>query len=250
MDAESSAKFNDKCNIDGNESKKERKIRAKATRKLSIAIGFCIIFMIGEVVGGIISKSLAILTDAAHLLSDIAGFAIALFAIYASGWEANPQQTFGYYRVEILGALISIQLIWLVTGVLVYEAILRFIHPNENINGLIMFIVAFAGLVVNIFIMCILGHEGHNHSHGHGHNLDNSHNHDYSHGYNDDHDHDDDNNDRDNHDEYDNNHHIKKHKHGKNHHHNDSKKGFYTKVFNCFGTFHFHIFEFVNTIVI
>lgn len=155
-------KCNDRCSIDNT---KEAKKRVRAVRKLSFAVGLCIIFIIGEVIGGVISNSLAILTDAAHLLSDIAGFAIALFAIYASGWEANPRQTFGYYRLEILGALISIQIIWLVTGVLVYEAIVRFIHPDKNINGLIMFCVACGGLGINIIIMCTLGHEGHGHSH-------------------------------------------------------------------------------------
>ncbi|GLJ42345.1 hypothetical protein SUGI_0876860 [Cryptomeria japonica] len=55
-----------------------------------------------EVVGGIKANSLAILTDAAHLFSDVAGFAISLFAIWASGWEATPRQTFGFYRLEIL----------------------------------------------------------------------------------------------------------------------------------------------------
>jgi zinc transporter 2 len=247
MDIESSTtqlKFNDKCNIDGNESARARINRAKAARKLSLAIGFCIVFVICEVIGGIISKSLAILTDAAHLLSDIVGFAIALFAIYASGWEANPRQTFGYYRIEILGALLSIQLIWLITGVLVYEAILRFIHPNENINGLIMFGVACGGLAVNILIMCTLGQEGHGHSHGH----DHGHGHGYNHNDIDNHDHDDDSgnncNDDHNHDHHHSKEHVhkKENKHRKNHHHNASKKDFYTKVLNCFGTFRFHIF--------
>ncbi|KAG0584824.1 hypothetical protein KC19_3G237300 [Ceratodon purpureus] len=230
MDAESSAtqlKFNDRCNIDGNESARARKIRNKAAKKLSVAVGLCLIFMICEVIGGIISKSLAILTDAAHLLSDIAGFAIALFAIYASGWEANPRQTFGYYRVEILGALLSIQLIWLVTGVLVYEAILRFIHPDENIDGLVMFAVASGGLAVNILVMLTLGHEGHGHSHGHGH----GHDHDHSHG----HDHDDSSSDDHEHEHHHKHDHNKEHKHGGKHHHDNSKKGFYSKVLNCFG---------------
>lgn len=236
MDGGSSAtqlKFNDRCNIDGNESTKATKKRSRVTRKLSFAIGLCIIFVICEVIGGIISKSLAILTDAAHLLSDIAGFAIALFAIYASRWEANPRQTFGYYRAEILGALLSIQLIWLITGVLVYEAILRFIHPNENIDGLIMFGIAFGGLVVNIIVMCMLGHEGHSHNHGHDHDDNDNHDDDHSH----DHHHIE---------EYN---HKNENNHGKKHHHNDSKKGFYTKVLSYFGTFHCHIFEFIDIII-
>lgn len=160
----------DKCNIDGADGKAAAQSeRAKASRKLTIAVVICLIFMAAEIAGGIIANSLAILTDAAHLLSDIAGFAISLFAIWASGWEANPRRTFGYYRLEILGALLSIQIIWLVTGVLVYEAIVRFIRPDKNIDGRIMFGVACSGLLANIIMMFTLGHEGHSHIHEHGH---------------------------------------------------------------------------------
>ncbi|CAK9215591.1 unnamed protein product [Sphagnum troendelagicum] len=129
--------------------------------------------MIVEVIGGTLSNSLAILTDAAHLLSDIAGFAIAIFAIWASGWEATPHQSFGFYRLEILGALVSIQIIWLITGVLLYEAIVRFLHPKETINGRIMFIVALVGLLSNVGLMFTLGHDGHGHTHAQDHNHDN-----------------------------------------------------------------------------
>ncbi|CAM6046042.1 unnamed protein product [Sphagnum compactum] len=69
-----------------------------------------------EVAGGILANSLAILTDAAHLLSDIAGFAISLLAIWAPGWEATTNLSFGFYWLEILSLLVPIQLIWLLTG--------------------------------------------------------------------------------------------------------------------------------------
>jgi len=219
-------KCNDKCNID---DAKEAKKRNRAARKLSLAVGFCLIFIIGEVIGGVISNSLAILTDAAHLLSDIAGFAIALFAIYASGWEANPRQTFGYYRLEILGALISIQIIWLVTGVLVYEAIIQFIHPNKNINGLIMFCVACGGLGINIIIMYTLGHEGHGHSHSH----DHSHDHSHSRGHENEHQHGNNDKKKHHHEHGEN----KEHNHENDQDHNEFKKGFYTQLLYCFGTY-------------
>ncbi|EFJ12788.1 hypothetical protein SELMODRAFT_123658 [Selaginella moellendorffii] len=152
--------------------------RRATTRKLVIAIGLCIVFMILEVGGGIIAGSLAILTDAAHLLSDVASFAISLFAIYASGWDATPKQSYGFHRVEILGALVSIHIIWLITGILVYEAVSRFFHDSQPVNGGLMFIIATLGLLVNIGMMLILGdHGGHGHSHGHSH----SHGHGHSH---------------------------------------------------------------------
>ncbi|KAF2597390.1 hypothetical protein F2Q68_00007400 [Brassica cretica] len=83
------------------------------------------IFIVVEVVGGIKANSLAILTDAAHLLSDVGAFAISLFSLWASGWKATPKQSYGFFRIEILGALVSIQMIWILAGILVYEAIVR-----------------------------------------------------------------------------------------------------------------------------
>uniref|UniRef100_A0A0E0PH03 Uncharacterized protein n=1 Tax=Oryza rufipogon TaxID=4529 RepID=A0A0E0PH03_ORYRU len=118
---------------DSSNSSKDARERMASMRKLIIAVILCIIFMAVEVVGGIKANSLAILTDAAHLLSDVAAFAISLFSLWAAGWEATPQQSYGFFRIEILGALVSIQLIWLLAGILVYEAIVRLI--NESGTG-------------------------------------------------------------------------------------------------------------------
>ncbi|PPS03848.1 hypothetical protein GOBAR_AA16809 [Gossypium barbadense] len=113
---------------DAGTSSKDAEERSASMRKLLIAVVLCVIFMSVEVVGGIKANSLAILTDAAHLLSDVAAFAISLFSLWAAGWEANPRQSYGFFRIEILGALVSIQLIWLLAGILVYEAIVRLIN--------------------------------------------------------------------------------------------------------------------------
>ncbi|KAL0896279.1 hypothetical protein Bca101_080240 [Brassica carinata] len=144
--------------------------RNASMRKLCIAVVLCLLFMTVEVFGGIKANSLAILTDAAHLLSDVAAFAISLFSLWAAGWEATPRQTYGFFRVEILGALVSIQLIWLLTGILVYEAIIRLLSETSEVNGFLMFLVAAFGLLVNIVMAVLLGHDhGHGHGHGHGH---------------------------------------------------------------------------------
>ncbi|CAI5949442.1 unnamed protein product [Closterium sp. NIES-64] len=97
----------------------------------------------------ILSNSLAVLTDAAHLLSDIASFAISLFALWMAGWEATPRHTFGYHRMEILGALVSMQLIWMITGILLYEAVSRLISQTESVDGRLMFITSAFGVGVN-----------------------------------------------------------------------------------------------------
>ncbi|XP_023520863.1 metal tolerance protein A2-like [Cucurbita pepo subsp. pepo] len=155
---------------DAKNSSNDAKERAASMRKLFIAVVLCIVFMSVEVVGGIKANSLAILTDAAHLLSDVAAFAISLFSLWASGWEATPRQSYGFFRIEILGALVSIQMIWLLAGILVYEAIVRLINGPGEVKGLLMFAVSAFGLVVNIGMALLLGHEhGHAHSHGHSH---------------------------------------------------------------------------------
>ncbi|OMP11776.1 Cation efflux protein [Corchorus capsularis] len=169
---------------DASTNSKDAEERSANMRKLFIAVALCIIFMSVEVVGGIKANSLAILTDAAHLLSDVAAFAISLFSLWAAGWEANPRQSYGFFRVEILGALVSIQLIWLLAGILVYEAIVRLINDTGEVNGFLMFLVAAFGLVVNVIMALLLGHDhGHGHGHGHSHSHgDHGHGHSHSHG--------------------------------------------------------------------
>lgn len=154
---------------DAGTNSKNAKERSASMRKLLMAVALCVVFMSVEVAGGIKANSLAILTDAAHLLSDVAAFAISLFSLWAAGWEATPRQSYGFFRVEILGALVSIQLIWLLAGILVYEAIVRLIHDTGEVNGFLMFIVAAFGLVVNIIMAVLLGHDhGHGDDHNHG----------------------------------------------------------------------------------
>lgn len=139
--------------------------KKRAIHKLSIAIVLCVIFMIAEVVGGKISGSLAIITDATHLLSDVAGFLISLFAITWSRKTANASMSYGYHRAEILGALGSISLVWAITFYLLVEAWERLQNPIP-INGPIMVVVALFGVVVNAVIGLVL-HEHHHAHHSH-----------------------------------------------------------------------------------
>lgn len=125
----------------GRSAPKEASLSVQARRQLLAAGFFCFLFMIGEVVGGYYAGSLAIMTDAAHLLSDLASFMISLYAIYLAERPPNAFATYGYHRFEVLGALASVMLIWLLTGVLVYEAINRVINP-QPVDGKIMFITA------------------------------------------------------------------------------------------------------------
>lgn len=175
---------------DAKTSSKDAQERSASMRKLLIAVVLCVVFMSVEVAGGIKANSLAILTDAAHLLSDVASFAISLFSLWAAGWEATPRQSYGFFRIEILGALVSIQLIWLLTGILVYEAIVRLVQETGDVQGFLMFLVSAFGLLVNIIMAVLLGHDhGHGHSHDHGHGHGHSHDHGHGHGHGHGHDH-------------------------------------------------------------
>ncbi|CAI0427675.1 unnamed protein product [Linum tenue] len=174
--AEAPCGFSDALSSNSEEAKE----RTASMRKLLMAVAFCVLFMAVEVVGGIKANSLAILTDAAHLLSDVAAFAISLFSLWAASWEATPRQSYGFFRIEILGALVSMQIIWLLTGIIVYEAIVRLVYNTGEVDGFLMFLVAAFGLVVNIIMAFLLGHDhGHSHGHDHGH----SHGHDHGHGH-------------------------------------------------------------------
>ena len=101
-------------------------------------------------IGGLLAGSLAIITDAAHLLTDFASFMISLFSLFVAGRPASRKMSFGWHRAEVLGAFISVLLIWIVTGVLVYIAVERIINKNYDIDAKIMLITAGIGVSINI----------------------------------------------------------------------------------------------------
>ncbi|XP_019753559.1 zinc transporter 2 isoform X3 [Dendroctonus ponderosae] len=142
----------------------EPEVDRRARKKLIIASILCVIFMIAEIVGGYISNSLAIASDAAHLLTDFASFMISLFALYMANKPKTKKMLFGWYRAEVIGALTSVLLIWVITGILVYMAIQRIIYQNFDIDATVMLITSGIGVAVNI----IMGLSLHQHGHSHG----------------------------------------------------------------------------------
>jgi cobalt-zinc-cadmium efflux system protein len=111
-------------------------------------------FMAIEVVGGLWTGSLALLADAAHMLTDAGGLALALLAIRFSERPRTPQKTYGYVRMEVLSALTN-AVVLLLTVYIFYEAYQRYLNPPE-ILGVPMLAVAAAGLVVNLISMKLL----------------------------------------------------------------------------------------------
>lgn len=147
-------------------------IDKRARKKLITASILCVLFMIGEVIGGYLSNSLAIASDAAHLLTDFASFMISLFSLWMASRPSTRKMSFGWYRAEVIGALTSVLLIWVVTGVLVYLAVERVIYKTFDIDAKIMLITSGIGVLVNLIMGLTLHQHGHTHggsSHSHSH---------------------------------------------------------------------------------
>lgn len=124
-------------------------------KKLTIALVLTTTFLIVEFVAGLITQSLALLSDAAHMFTDAAALAIALAAIQIAKRPADNKRTFGYQRFEILAALFNASMLFFVAMYILYEAYQRFTQPPE-IQSLGMLIVASIGLVINLISMKIL----------------------------------------------------------------------------------------------
>lgn len=118
-------------------------------RRLKIVFVLTASYLIAEVVGGLLTHSLALLADAGHMLTDVGGLALALAAINFSERKATPAKTYGYYRMEILAALANAVLLIGVSLYILYEAYQRFRNPPEVQSGA-MLVVAGIGLVVNV----------------------------------------------------------------------------------------------------
>ncbi|XP_074548294.1 proton-coupled zinc antiporter SLC30A2-like [Halichoeres trimaculatus] len=146
----------------------EGDVRRLARRKLLIACFISLIFMIGEVIGGYAAHSLAIMTDAAHLLTDFGSIVISLFSLWISSRPQTHNMTFGWHRAEILGMLLSVVSIWVVTALLVISAIHRITDGDYDIDSHIMLITSGCAVVVNILMVLILHQSGTPHGHSHG----------------------------------------------------------------------------------
>lgn len=115
-------------------------------------------FLIAEVIGGVLTGSLALISDAAHMLTDVTALIIALIAIRVSKRPADARRTFGYYRFEILAAAFNAALLFVVALYIIYEAYQRLKQPSE-IYSIGMLLIASIGLVVNLASMYLLSHD-------------------------------------------------------------------------------------------
>jgi cobalt-zinc-cadmium efflux system protein len=127
-------------------------------RRVLIALVITGAFMIVEVIGGILSGSLALLADAGHMLTDTMALALAAVAFKVSKRPADTRLTYGYQRFQILAAFVNGLSLLLIVGWILFEAVQRFITPQE-VMGRTMLIVAGLGLIVNIVSFAVL-HSG------------------------------------------------------------------------------------------
>jgi cobalt-zinc-cadmium efflux system protein len=132
-----------------------------AKQTLRLAFFLTIIILAAELVGGILANSLALLSDAGHVVTDIFALGLAWFAAVQADRPANARNTFGYHRVGILAALLNAVTLIIIAAAISWEAFQRFQHP-EPVQPLIMFLSASIGIIVNLFIGFGLQKEGHN----------------------------------------------------------------------------------------
>lgn len=119
------------------------------------AFGLTTAFLVAEVIGGLVTNSLALLSDAAHMGTDVIALAISLFAVRLSRRPPDAKRTYGYARMEAIGAMINGGLLFLVAGYILWEAVGRFRDPPD-VASTGMLVIAVVGLMVNLISMRLL----------------------------------------------------------------------------------------------
>ncbi len=125
-------------------------------RGLWWALGLNFTFMVVELLGGLITGSMALLSDAGHMLTDVGAISLALFASRLALRPKDPRRTYGYLRAEILGGLANGTALILLCGYIIVEAIQRIGNPQPISGGLVL-VIATAGLVVNLGSALVIG---------------------------------------------------------------------------------------------
>ncbi|KAJ3231339.1 hypothetical protein HDU81_003858 [Chytriomyces hyalinus] len=136
-----------------------------STTPLLKAASICLVFFLVELAAGWWCGSLAILSDAVHMFTDVVGYAVAIVAVEIGSWPATQKYTFGFARVELIGALISLFLTWNLVFKLIEEAVVRLSEPRE-VHAPAMLVTAIFGVCANLF-MALMLQDPHGDDHGH-----------------------------------------------------------------------------------
>src|SRR5712692_9057799 len=116
-------------------------------RRLSLVLAVTAVYCAVELIGGFYANSLALLTDAVHMLTDVAALCLGLLTLWISARPATAGKTYGYMRAEILGALFNGLFLWLLVGFIWFEATQRLRNPPA-VHGLTVITIALAGIAI------------------------------------------------------------------------------------------------------
>ncbi len=129
--------------------------RRDSIRVLSISFVLILTFAFVEFIGGLLTNSLALISDAGHMLTDSTSLFIALITQYIISKVKTKNMTYGLYRLEVIAALVNSLFLLALVGYIIYEAVQRFLNP-EKVVGVPMLIIAFTGLLINLIVGYIL----------------------------------------------------------------------------------------------
>lgn len=140
-------------------------------RKMFLVLCLTALIMLVEVVGGYVSGSLALLADAGHMFTDMASLLLSWLAMRLGRKAPDDHRTYGYQRLKILAAYTNAVLLFFLSAIIITEAFERIFSKHQEIDSLLMLIVACIGFGTNILGYFILNQHDHGHSHDHGHDL-------------------------------------------------------------------------------
>ncbi len=131
-------------------------LRGLSRRRLTISLFLIAGYMLAEVIGGLVSGSLALLADAGHMATDAAAIGLALLAMWFAEREASAERTYGFYRTEVLAAMLNAFALWMIVAWIFFEAYHRFAVEEVHVDGWPVLIVGTGGLIVNVIAAYML----------------------------------------------------------------------------------------------
>lgn len=140
---------------DGHHHDHQRDLRSTSYNRLWWAFAINLVFLVVEIIGGILTNSLALLADAGHMLTDVGALALAIFVAHMARKPATPERTYGLLRAEVLGAFINGAALVIIVGFIMWEAWER-LGRYQEIDGPVMMIIAMLGLLANVASAFIL----------------------------------------------------------------------------------------------
>lgn len=139
---------------------KHIKEQSRSKKTLWITLYLTLFFTIVEVIGGLLSNSLALLSDSAHMISDVIALGLSMTAIYLARRPSNAKYTFGYLRFEIIAAFLNGLALCVISIGIFIEGVRRFLNPEE-IDFTLMLTIASIGFIVNLVLTLVLSHSHH-----------------------------------------------------------------------------------------